>query len=90
MTHGAYFASSLQMASYHLDALDANLTDFRRAMCAGLKMRSFFTFFSQLPSPVALKTDRLSHRALGTIMRPEGEGPNSEMPAAREGEGADE
>ena len=73
-----------------MSSLDAKLTDTRRAMRAGVLLRSLFTFYPQLPPFAVPKTGGLPQGALGTMAHRRGGGPDSEMPAAGGGGRADE
>ena len=86
----AHLESSMQMAAYRINALDAKLTDTRRAMRAGSLLRGIFAIYSQPPHLFAPKVDRLVRRALGSAaigQRAESESP---APAAEAEGGADD
>ena len=84
----AHLESALQMAAHRINALDAKLTDARRAMRAGFLARSSFAIYPQ-PHPLfAPKVDRLSSRASGPAVIKRREESDSPMPAAEGGGGA--
>ena len=59
----AFFDSSLQLAWYRINAFDVTWAGTRRTTCAGLLMRGFLTFYSQLPPVLAPTIDQLSQKA---------------------------
>ena len=84
----AHLESALQMAAHRINALDAKLTDARRAMRAGFLARSSFAIYPQ-PHPLfAPKVDRLSSRASGPAVIKQREESGIPMPAAAGGGGA--
>ena len=77
------------MSARRINALDIQMPDARRAMCAGFWMRTFFGFFTRMPHFVAPGIDQFSKQAL----KPDGGGDeesDSSMPPVKEGGSADE
>ena len=90
------FESALQMVSYRLNAFDVQMAGTRRTMCSGYLMRSFFTFFSQMPNFIIPKYPEFGSKMPGYISvgseTPETQGPgsSSQVPAKRSRKEEDE
>ena len=86
----AHLGTTLQMAAYRINALDAKLTDTRRAMRTGFSARGFFAIYSR-PHPLfPPKVGLVSRRALGSAAIEPREESDSPMPAAEGRGGADD
>ena len=63
----AHSESIIQMTTPRIDAFDIQMVDTRRAICAGVLMRSDFAVFSQMPHLLTPGIRQLSKQALGTV-----------------------